>query len=86
MTITNRDELIEAWKLRGLQGASIEQQADWLSEQGFALVPLEPNSEVMNAVVRADERETKPGNLFGWAKAIAQAANEAGNLLKRRDG
>ena len=85
MTITNRDELIEELLKSSLMRKDWPETIanhvfDWLSEQGFGLVPLEPDWRMEDAyegiISGTGSRGTGP----------IKAANEAGDLLKRRDG
>ena len=90
MTITNRDELIDALEdefndIADVSPIEILRLAfDWLSEQGFALVSLEPTVHTMLEALTVHDPliMTTPKTIF---EARLKAANEAGDLLKRRE-
>lgn len=91
--ITNRHELIEEFLTRdcpiypridGLTKKVIERYHDWLSEQGFALVPKEPTEEMLNAHAWVGEGVTREDDP-DIDRLMLHSANVAGDLLKRRE-
>ncbi len=91
MTITNRKELIEE-RIKNYRDESVppgllemtrrefEDALDWLDAHDFGVVSLEPDEATL---VVARSRFARSDYRMGPA---VKAANEAGNLLKRRDG
>lgn len=94
MTITNRDELIEAYtnsecapenETAKFIGELLGLALDWFSEQGFALVSLEPTEKAFYKAYDVSPASLRFRSDFHLGTCI-KAANEAGDLLKRRDG